>query len=70
MTETKNVKEVAGMLSHYRKSRPVTIEEMDESIQNYFRQRAANADREAFRAILESVPDTLPAPGDEIIRDD
>jgi len=33
---------------------------------NYLEQRAKNADRAAFRGILDKVPDRAPLPGDEI----
>lgn len=34
---TRKVSEVAGMLSKYRKSKPLSIEEMDQAIQQQFR---------------------------------
>jgi hypothetical protein len=33
---------------------------------SYLEQRARNADRAAFRSILDKVPDRTPLPGDEI----
>jgi hypothetical protein len=38
--------------------------------QNYLEQRARNADRAAFRSILNKVPDRAPLPGDEIMAGD
>ncbi|GAA5534928.1 CopG family transcriptional regulator [Deinococcus aluminii] len=34
--------------------------------EDYFRERAAHADREAFLAILDKAPDGPPLPGDEL----
>lgn len=38
---TRKVVEVAGLLSKYKKSRPVTIEEMDQAITQYIRDTAS-----------------------------
>lgn len=38
--------------------------------QNYLERRARNADRAAFRSILNKVPDRTPLPGDEIVARD
>jgi len=37
---TRKVAEVAGLLSKYKKSRPVSIEEMDQAVAQYIRNEA------------------------------
>lgn len=38
---TRKVAEVAGLLSKYKKARPVTIEEMDQAVAQYIRDTAS-----------------------------
>lgn len=37
---TRKVAEVAGLLSKYKKSRPISIEEMDQAVAEYFKNEA------------------------------